>query len=141
MARLRNEENPGSAPGDDDLGQLIRWSLQDSVAKAEPRAEVWLKIRDRVSQTSAPAVSQQPRRRLPVASLVQAVVISSLVLAFGFGVERDVVTYNRQTRTTPAPVVRPEVSYEMPDDLLSGHLLSQMERELAPSGRVGGNAR
>ena len=141
MGRPREEERRDSASADDDLGQLIRRSLQDSVGKAEPPAEVWLKIRERVSQKNAPAVSQRPRRRLPVASLVQAVVISSLLLAFGFGLERDIVTLNRQTRMTPPPVVRPAVSYDMPNDLLSGRLLLQMKREPSPSGRVGGYAR
>ena len=141
MAHPRDEEKTDSASADDDLGQLIRWSLQDSVAKAEPPAEVWLKIRDRVSQRSVPATSQRLRRRLPVVSLVQAVVISSLLLAFGFGLERDVVTPSRQSRTVSAPVVRSAISYETPNDLLSGHLLLQMKREPSPSGRVGGYAR
>ena len=141
MAHPRDEERTDSASADDDLGQLIRWSLQDSVAKAEPPAEVWLEIRERVSHMSVPAAQQRPRRHLPVASLIQAVVISSLLLAFGFGLERDVVTPSRQARATPSPVVRPAVSYETPNDLLSGRLLLQMKREPSPSGRVGGYAR
>jgi hypothetical protein len=141
MARPRNANSVDNTTADDDLGQLVRWSLENTVSKAEPPAEVWLRIRERVSERAAPAAPQRARRRLPVASLVQAVVISSLVLAFGFGVERDIVVPSRQAAAVATPVVKSVFSRDVPNDVLSGRVLRQMRRELASNGRVGGYAR
>jgi hypothetical protein len=126
---------------EDDLGELIRWSLEDSIAGAEPPEDIWPKIVERVEQKQAPATARRPLRRrvaFPLASLVQAVVISTLLLAFGVGVNQDVGMTAREYRlATTAPVRRPRVSQDVPEDVLRGYILRQMEKAAAQSYRRG----
>ncbi len=122
---------------EDDLGQLIRWSLEDSLDGAEPSADAWPKILERVNRVTARAA---PRRvAFPLASLVQAVVISVLLLAFGLG-DHNVVMPGRQYRTTSTPTVRrARVSEEFPEDLLRGYVLRQMEKASLSRNHRGGH--
>jgi hypothetical protein len=128
-------------PEEDDLGELIRWSLEDSVAGAEPPEHIWPEILERVEQMPSPAVPRRvPQRRavFPLVSLVQAVVISGLLLAFGMGVDHNVVMPGREyaLATTP-PVRRSQVSEDVPQDVLRGYILLQMEKEAAQSYTTG----
>jgi hypothetical protein len=131
-------------PAEDDLEQLICWSLEDSVAGAEPPPDVWPKILDRVKQLDAPAgaVPQGKRRvAFPVASLVQAVVVSALLLAFGLGIDQNVVTPGREHPVASTPTVRRlSVPQDGPNDILRGHVLLRMERESVANTHVGGYA-
>ena len=122
---------------DDDLGQLIRWSLEDSLDGAEPSADAWLKILERVNPVTAPA---RPRRVVfPLASLVQVVVISVLLLAFGLG-DHNVIMPGSDSRIASTPTVRrSQVSADVPEDVLRGHLLRQMEKELTSGTPRGGH--
>jgi len=122
---------------DDDLGKLIRWSLEDSLSEAQPPARVWPRILERVNQVTAPA---RPRRVVfPLASLVQAVVISVLLLAFGLG-DHNVVMPGRQYRTTCTPSVpRSLVSEDAQDDVLRGYLLLQMEKDMTSDNARAGH--
>ncbi len=129
---------------EDDLGQLIRWSLEDSVAGAEPPADAWSKILHRVKQMDAPtsaAPQVKGHAAFPAASLVQAVVISALLLAFGLGVDQNAVVPQREYPVASTPMVhKVSVSEDVPQDVLRGYLLLQMEREAKISTRVGGDA-
>jgi hypothetical protein len=127
---------------EDDLARLIRWSLEYSVSGAEPPADVWPKILGRVHEMPAPA---RPKRSLgtsfPLAPFVQAVVVSALLLAFGLGVERDVVMPRREYRvdSTPTVVRKVRTSEEVPEDMLRGYILAHMEQGLPQ--RLGGEIR
>jgi hypothetical protein len=73
--------------------------------------------------------------------LVQAVVISALLLAFGLGVNQDAVMPGRQYMlATASPVRRSRVSEAAPKDVLRGYVLVQMEKEAAQphKGKHGG---
>jgi hypothetical protein len=144
VRRSVHTEDKCTVPQGDDLGQLIRWSLEDSVAGAEPPPNVWPKILHRVEQMDSPA-STAPRvkRRaaFPVASLVQAVVISALLLTFGLSIDHNAVVPTREYPVASTPRVRKvSVSENVPQDVLRGYLLLQMEREAMTSTRVGGDA-
>lgn len=126
----------------DDLARLIRWSVPESVCGAEPPSDVWPRILGRVREMPAPTA---PKRLLghsafPLAPFVQAVVISALVLAFGLGVDRSVVTPRREYRIGSTPTIRKvRATEDSAEDVLRGYMLAQREREL-PS-RKGGNIR
>jgi hypothetical protein len=78
-------------PIDDDLGSLVRWGLEDTFAEASPPDDLWPKIRAQIeAQSDTKPVSHAGvrRRSLSLASLVQTVVVSSLVLAFVLEVDR-----------------------------------------------------
>jgi hypothetical protein len=128
-------------PQEDDLGELIRWSLEDSIGGAEPPEHIWPKILERMEQKQAPTTARRPLRRraaFPLASLVQAVVISTLLLAFGLGVNQDVVMPAREVGIATAPPVRRlRVSEDAREDTLRGYVLLQMKKEAAPSYRRG----
>jgi hypothetical protein len=128
-------------PEEDHLGEMIRWSLEDSVAGAEPPEHVWPEILERVERMQCPAAPQRPPQRraaFPLASLVQAVVISALLLAFGMGVDQGVVMPAREyTLATASPVRRSRVSEDAPRDVLRGYVLLQMEKEAAQPHRRG----
>jgi len=131
MVRFSEQANytqPTSA--EDDLGRLIRWSLEDF--KVEPPARAWPKILERVREIKAP---MKPRRRLrralvPVASLVQAVVISALLLALGLGVDRNLSMPQSNYQIHPTPTVQKvSVPQGVLEDMLRGYKLARMELE------------
>jgi hypothetical protein len=88
-----------------------------------------------------PARRTPVRRRLSfsLAPLVQTVVVSALLLAFGLGVDRNVTAPRgeRNLRATPT-VVKVDSSRELPDDMLRGYLLARMAQQLAVPQRPGG---
>lgn len=143
MQRRSNETDETHLwSSDDELGQLIRWSLKDHIGAAEPASEVWLKILDRVQEertpTSAPSSSR--RSSAPMASLVQAAVIGCVLLTLGLGADRDVILARRDERVHSAPSVQNALVFEeFPDDMLRGRVPAQMEQE-APF-RKGGDIR
>ena len=120
---------------EDDFERLIRWGLQDSVAHGEPSPEVWPKVLARVQEMSAS--DKRPRRLarralLPLASLVQAVVISSLLLAFGLNLDQGLGLSDREYILSSTPIVqKPRVREDVPVDALRGYLLLRMERDQA----------
>jgi len=135
-------QNRCSSPADDDLGRLIRWSVPNLIREAEPPAETWLNVVERVR---ADPVGEPPapffrRASFPVAPFVQAVVISALLLAFGLGVDRRVVLPQQRTVSTSTPAVpKTRALEDLTDDILSGYVLAQSERQ--EPVRRGGNIR
>jgi hypothetical protein len=128
-----------SADLEDDLGHLIRWSLEASVSAAEPPADVWPKILSRVRAMDAPKAANRGKKpaRFPLAPLLQAVVISVLLLVLGVEMNRNVVTPERSRRTPTAPTNRhTPASQGYPDDILRGCILARQARE-APVRRTG----
>jgi hypothetical protein len=124
---------------DDELGQLIRWSLKDHIGAAEPASEVWLRILDRVQEerASTSARSSSKRSSAPLASLVQAAVIGCVLLTLGLGADRDVILARRQERVHSAPSVQNALVFEeVPEDILPAEVPPQMEQE-APFRRGG----
>jgi hypothetical protein len=133
MVRSSNEADKRfSQPAEDSLGRLIRCSLEDVVSKAEPAADVWPRILEQVKQMGQPAPSR--RRFLSgLAPLMQAVVVSSLLLAFGLGLDRTMVVPRTERQAVATPAVRLSVaSDEKPQDVLSGYVLSRLAKEPLP---------
>ncbi len=141
MAHRSDQENTVDPLADDDLGRMIHWGLEDSFSKVEPPDDLWPKIMSRVQEMRAPARPAAVRRRpsFSLASLVQTVVVSALLLAFGLGVDRNVTAPRgeRDVRATPT-AVKAERHEEQPDDMLSGYLLVRMAQRLTVHQRPGG---
>ena len=136
MEPPRVETGPANAAHEeDDFERLIRWGLQDSVSQAEPSPEVWPKVLARVQEMSAS--DKQPRRFgrravRPLASLIQAVVISSLLLAFGLNLDQGLGLPDSEYVLSSTPIVRKsKVREDVPADALRGYVLLRMEREKA----------
>jgi hypothetical protein len=134
-------DNRYELASDDDLGQLIRWSMKDSISDVEPGADVWPQILKRVREMPAPG---RPRRwsrtsPFPVAPFIQAVVVSALLLAFGLGVDQNAVMPRQEHRIQATPTVHRSDTTEDLDDVLRGYMLAQNLRELPT--RRGGNIR
>jgi len=125
---------------DDDLGRMIHWGLEDSFSKVEPPDDLWPRIMSQVQEMRTPARRAPARRRFSfsLAPLVQTVVVSALLLAFGLGVDRNATAprSERSIRATPT-AVRVESSQEQPDDMLRGYLLTRMQ-QLVVHQRPGG---
>ena len=128
-------DRANACQGEDDFERLIRLGLQDSVAQAEPSPEVWPKVLARVKEMSAS--DKRPRRLgrgavLSLASMVQAVVISSLLLALGLNLDQGPVLPGEEYAHSSTPIVRKsKVRGDMPADALRGYVLLRMEREQA----------
>jgi hypothetical protein len=128
-------------PAEDDLGRMIRWGLEDSFSQAEPPDDVWPKIMLRVQEMRVPASRTRPKRRpsFSLAPLVQTVVVSALLLAFGLGVDRNLTAPRGGQAARATPTVQKVVSaQELPNDMLSGYLLARMGQQPATHQRPGG---
>jgi hypothetical protein len=126
---------------EDDLGRMIRWGLEDSFSKAEPPDDVWPKIMSQVQEMRVPARRVQVRRRrsFSLAPLVQTAVVSALLLAFGLGIDRNVMAPRGGQAARSTPTVQKVVSgQELPNDMLSGSLLARMGQQPATHQRQGG---
>ncbi len=125
----------------DDLGQMIRWGLEDSFSGAEPPDDVWPKVMLRVQEMRAPARCAHVKRRpsFSLAPLVQTMVVSALLLSFALGVDRNLTAPQgeRTLRSTPT-VPRVASSQELPNDMLSGYLLARMAQQPPIRQRPGG---
>jgi len=137
----READKRSSQTAEDGLGRLIRWSLEDVVSGAEPAADVWPRILEQVKQIGQPAPSR--RRFLSgLVPLMQAVVVCSLLLAFGLGLDRTTLVPHAERRAAATPAVRVSVfSEEMPQDVLSGYVLFQQARQPLPRKISGGYIR
>ena len=126
---------------DDDLGSLIRWSLKDSLARETPPDDLWLKIRARIESGASCdglALVGRKRRSLSLAPLIQAVVASSLVLAFVLGADRSASSHpeTRGSRaTTEQTVVLGSVR---PRDIPRIHIASISNPKQVVRQRIGG---
>ncbi len=135
MAPTRNalQDTLGaSADSEGNLGLLIRWGLEASVSGAEPSADVWPRILSRVGAMDIPRGGRYRKNRslFPLAPLLQAVVISVLLLVFGLEVNHDWVTPKGDGRAYSTPITRrAPTSQEYPDDILRGCILARQARE------------
>ena len=126
------DTHSASADSEGDLGRLIRWGLEASVSGAEPPADVWPRILSRVRAMDIPRGGRYRKNRslFPLAPLLQAVVISVLLLVFGLEVNHDWVTPKGDGRTYSTPITRrAPASQEYPDDVLRGCILARQARE------------
>jgi hypothetical protein len=125
----------------DDLGRMIRWGLEDAFSEAEPPEHVWPKVMSRIQEMRAPVRHASVRRRpsFSLAPLIQTVVVSALLLAFGLGVDRNLTAPQGEhiIRSTPT-VERADNSPEQPNDMLSGYVLARMAQQPPIRQRPGG---
>jgi hypothetical protein len=144
MALPRDDQGkPDGLAPNDDLGNLIRWGLKDSYAGTTPPHDLWPKILARVQErpTPTPSVSARaPRwRSLSLAPLVQAVVVSSLLLAFGLRVDRNVATPRREQPAALTPVIeRATVESGMPQDIPNRPMRVKAMPQMPVRHRAGG---
>ncbi|MBM4429572.1 MAG: hypothetical protein FJ026_04385 [Chloroflexi bacterium] len=125
---------------EDDLGRLIRWSLEDAVSGAEPSPDVWPRILQQVKQKGAASEPGPVRRRLlsGLVPLMQAVVVSSLLLVFGLSVDRSMLMPHPESQALPTPAVQVSVvSEEESQDVLSGCILFRQAKEPLPRPSTG----
>lgn len=141
----KGAENKAMHLAEDDLGRLLRWSLEDAVSGAEPSPDVWPRVLQQVKQKSAASKSGPARRRLlsGVVPLMQAVVVSSLLLAFGLSMDRTMLVSRPERRAVATPTVRvSSVAYdEESEDMLSGYILFRQAKEPLPRPSKGGYMR
>ncbi|MBC7232428.1 MAG: hypothetical protein H5T68_04190 [Chloroflexi bacterium] len=140
MERLSTKQSRSTISAEDEIGELIRWSLEETVGEAEPPADVWHKIIARIKEMDAPAFSPRRRRRvaLPLASFVQAVVISVLLLAFGLEVNRNMPLSQKAYQASATPTIsKVSAPAESDQDMLRGYMLLQKEKEPLPRNHRG----
>jgi hypothetical protein len=91
---------------DDDLGQLIRKSLQSRTDQSEPSPEIWEQIKERL-ETVEVAPSPPPRRRIPLPPpVIQAVFIMLLIVLGGIGLRPERIT-EKALPISPATLADP----------------------------------
>jgi len=117
---------------DDDLGQLIRWSLRRTFGGTDPSEQCWSEILRRVHEEqaheSAPRNCGSVLRAL--APVVQAVVASTLLLTFAVGVNQDVLPPRQECPSRSARIAGVTLACKgYPEDTLSGCKLVRMEWE------------
>ncbi len=121
-------EGPSAWSSDDELGQLIRWSLRSSVGTAEPSPDVWSRILERVEEqrqpTSAPPSSS--RSSPPLAGLVQAAVIGCLLFTLAAGLDGHVIVTRKDQPIRVAAAERSLAS----DDLTAHRLRRSGSRSM-----------
>lgn len=133
MQRRSNETDETHVwSSDDELGQLIRWSLEDHIGTAEPASEVWLRILDRVQEERTPTSTRSRSRpsSAPLASLVQAAVIGCVLLTLGLGADRDFILARKEERVHSAPAAQSVVVLDkFPEDGVRGQVPALREQE------------
>lgn len=124
---------------DDDLGQLIRWSLRRRFRMAEPPEECWDQILRRVSSQCNQKRSHEGTGTAPCvfAPVPQAAVISLLLLSFALGVNQQTVLPRQERELGVVRVsARSAGVQEYPEDNLRRYtLLRQEKAELRTSAR------
>lgn len=90
MLLSRDAARRGHTPlSNDDVEKMLRWGLQDWMSRAEPSAQTWNQILARVrAPEPAPRQRRRPARSLPLAPLVQGVLVCAMLLASGLQVDR-----------------------------------------------------
>ena len=141
MAHPREDKDVLDPLAEDDLGRMIRWGLEDSLSGAQPPDDVWPKIMSRVQEmrTRARRTPVQRRPSFSLTPLIQTVVVSALLLAFGLGLDRNVTAPRGQSSIRSTPTVqRVDSIPEQADDMLSGFLLARMAQQPPAPQRPGG---
>jgi hypothetical protein len=116
---------------DDELGELIRWSLRRTLGGTDPSPECWNEILRRVHEERARRPAQGGGAALrALVPVVQAVVAGALVLTFAVGTNQDVVVPQRESHV-PSTVARadPVTCQGYPEDTLCGCRQVRMEWE------------
>jgi hypothetical protein len=117
---------------DDELGQLIRWSLRRSFGGADPSEECWGEILRRVHEEQARGAAPRNCGTMlrALAPVVQAVVAGTLVLTFAVGLNQDVVLPRQEGPSRSARIAGARlIRQDYPEDTLSGCRLERMEWE------------
>jgi hypothetical protein len=92
---------------DDELGRLIRSSLDRSFGDSGPSDECWARILSRIDTRARSNQGRNRRSLLPsIAPLVQAVVIGGLLLSFAVGLAHQPVLPRQETDTGLAHITR-----------------------------------
>lgn len=128
---------------DDDLGSLIRWSLEDSLARETPPDDLWQRVRARIEASSPQAeraLLGRKRHGLSLAPLIQTVVASSLVLAFALGVNHGDTPQSRTRASRPTVQRTAVVESARPQDIPRLRTASRPEPEPVVHQRIGGVA-
>jgi hypothetical protein len=118
---------------DYELGLWIQRSLEESVLGKEPGESVWRRIKRRVEEHVQPAGAHCVcgGSSSPLTHLVQAMVVSTLLLTFAFGANHDVVMPSGAHLVAESPAVQPSSSFGMfEEDMLQGYKLVRMERAM-----------
>jgi hypothetical protein len=133
MLRLRQAAE-GSMPlsPDDELGQLIRWSLRRTFGGTDPSEDCWSEILRRVHQERGhkSARGNYPMALRALVPMVQAVVAGTLVLTFAVGLNQDMLLPRQECPSRSARIAGATVACQgYPEDTLSGCRLVRMEWE------------
>ena len=141
--RSQEAESIHAAEFEDELGQWVRLGLQESVGRHGPGEEVWARILKRVQHNDLPPASDwMPRGpSSPLAQLLQAVVVSTLLLTFAFGANHGPVMprHTEHVAATTPLVRRAAAPLRSEEDILRGYILVRMEKESL--AQRGGDAR
>jgi len=142
LTRTTDETCP--VPDDDELGRLIRWSLESTVGREGPPAAVWWRIRDEILGASRPLSRRWLRRvgrGVSLSWVVQGVATVALLLFMLTSVLGQPLTpwSLRTSAVTPTPKRLTELhaSAEAPEGLLSGahNFKPQQVRDRSEHGR------
>ena len=143
MSSLMQRSNAGKQlnelwTDDEELGQLLRWSLATSIGNAEPSPEVWRAILERVGERRAPGSAQHTSRpsTAPLTALVQTALIGCVVMTLGLGVRRDAIIARNNLAVSTAPATESHIRQEQPKERLVGSPLSTSGEE--QPHRIGG---
>lgn len=116
------------------VGSLIHWALKESVSGREPSPQVWRNVLSEIQNKKRGAQSRQ-RGRFSVSfvPLLEAVVLSALILAFGISLEQDFDLWQQGAPSVVATPTRETVAsavlFESRDDMLNGAFLARTGRE------------
>ncbi len=124
-------EGPSAWSSDDELGQLIRWSLRNSVGTAEPSPDVWCRILERVQKQREPtsASPSSSRSSPPLAGLLQAAVIGCLLLTLAAGIDGHIIVTRKDQPIRVAAAEQSLASDDLAPDVMSRGAHRSIERE------------
>jgi len=154
MAELRVEYlgdagRRGNTIPEAELGQLVRWSLLESVSGMEPPADTWPKILTRVRSLQAPRRFRVWHCMPLLAPLLKAAVLSVLLVAFGLELARNVPQPPKSTPPQSASATRRPLACrehsehvaqatltQKPGEILVHHIASILEGQILRWARV-----
>jgi hypothetical protein len=126
------------APSEEVVATLVRWSLHTGIGNREPPDEVWPRILARVGEMEAPEaiLPQRSKKLVPMAPLLQVVMVSAVLMTLGLGLQRNVPRASSTKQTVPS---FEDARQGYPEDALRSYLLVKLRRA-APGQRVGGQS-
>jgi len=125
------------APSEEVVATLVRWSLHTGIGNRQPPDELWPRILARVREMESPeAIRPQPKRLVPMAPLLQVVLVGAVLMTVGLGLQRTVPRASIANRTVRSTE---EARQGYPEDALRTYLLIKLQRA-APVRRFGGQS-